>query len=86
MLECQGPSGTAQGLPKGETEAETDEPPVIVRKFVGKKGIGHCVVLCSVLVFLQNVGMKGRRKAKGFFYIFLILKNKKQTRGFDCVN
>ena len=28
MLECQGPSGTAQGLPKGEKEAETEEPPV----------------------------------------------------------
>ena len=47
MLECQGPSGTAQGLPKGETEAETENPPVIVRKFVGKKELAT-VLLCAL--------------------------------------
>ena len=37
MLECQGPSGSAQGLPKGETETSDENPPVILPK-IGQGG------------------------------------------------
>ena len=81
MLECQGPSGSAQGLPKGETETSDENPPVILPK------IGQGTVYLFSWKFISNGRLPGdQNPIIGCRYWYVVKRQElEQNNPWRCV-